>query len=144
VKLGIALVLAALLSLVLPAGAAHATKAYSGSYYSVAAGDPARRGIVGCIVDGAWTTVTTAGGSVVTVQRLRILSGRQNAASVVQARRFLQVRRAVDPGVRSANLVVACALRVVDGVPRMVVRLKSGARWALVRPRISEYAATMG
>lgn len=136
-------VVTALLALVTHVPAS-ATQAYGDGWTTEFTGNPKKPAIRSCSVSDGWTYATTAGGGKFGVEDLRVIAGKQDIDNTFVASKFLRVAKATKPKAYRANLVTACRYRVVKGVPRIVLTLRSGAVWAMVRPRVGDYYVRAG
>lgn len=126
-------------TVVLPTSPAVATQAYGDGWSVVSQGTYRKSDIVRCrFVDGH-TEVRTAGGAAFTVEKLRVVAGRQDVDNVVSAKRFVRLARATEPGVALAARVTSCEVRRVGGVRQAVLVTRDGSRWRLKRPYVHRY-----
>jgi hypothetical protein len=125
--------------LVSPLAPAAATQAYGDGWAVTSEGSYNGPGITRCRIEGNETFVRTAGGAAFSIERLRIIKGRQDIDNLVSAKRFVRIRQASNPGVAGASRVAWCKVRWVNGVRRAVATTRGGARWALIRPYVHRY-----
>ncbi len=122
-----------------PPYAAHATQAYGDGWSASQTGNPDRPAMVWCATDGRDTRFRTAGRQRFSVEKVRIIPGRQDIDNVIRARSFRLLRHATEPGSAFAHRVASCQVRTVKGVRRAMMTTRSGERWALISPYAGKY-----